>query len=287
MKRAILLGGLSSMLLSSPAIADVKTECINASEEAQRLRDDGTLLAARESLLFCVRDECPQPVREACHQWLVEVDREVPTVVFAVRDRHGRDTTRVRVLVDGKLVAETLDGRAVRIDPGRRLVRFEVESLAPIENVIVVRAGEKNRLVSADFAAGVEPSRPPPPPPPPPGTSSEAQVAAGPGVVPVVLGVAGLLSLGAFAYFGWTGKSALDDMRDGCGATRSCSPSDVEAAERHVLVGDVFLGAGVVSLGAATYLWLASPASDSSGTSQRPSSVHLFRGVTARWSTRF
>jgi len=41
-------------------------------------------------------------------------------------DTTGADTLAVRVTIDGQLLAETLDGKAVPIDPGEHVVRFEL-----------------------------------------------------------------------------------------------------------------------------------------------------------------
>lgn len=241
---------LAAVLAAAPrAIADVKSECIDASEAAQNLRDDGKYRLAREKLLTCAREACPDPVEQECLAWLATLDRDAPSLVFAARDTRGHDTTSVRVLLDGHLVAESLDGRPLLVDPGEHTARFEIPDAPAIEQQIIVRVGERNRVVAVTF----ERKTPAPKPSAPP----QAQKTEQPFALPLIIGGVGIASLGAFGYFGWTGKSEIDDLRATCGKTHGCDQSRVDAADRKLLIGDVFLGVGVVSLGVATVMLLS------------------------------
>ena len=73
----------------------------------------------------------------------------MPTVVLAARLPNGADEVDVRVLVDGKPLAQRLDGRAVELEPGDHLLSFQpgVAGAAPVEMRVVVREGEKGRLI--------------------------------------------------------------------------------------------------------------------------------------------
>src|SRR4051794_31516249 len=49
---------------------DVKVACAGAFDQAQQLRDDAKLLAARERTLSCARPSCPAVVVKACEELL-------------------------------------------------------------------------------------------------------------------------------------------------------------------------------------------------------------------------
>lgn len=99
--------------------------CTTLAEDGQRLRAAGKLIEARDKLIACSTAECPQVVRADCAQWASEVLASTPTIVIDVRDSQGTDTADARVFVDGKLVANRIDGRPISIDPGERTVRVE------------------------------------------------------------------------------------------------------------------------------------------------------------------
>ena len=67
--------------------------------------------------------------------------------------------------VDGQVVEERLDGKAVPIDPGEHVVRFETAGANPGQEAeLLVTQGEKNRKVVASF---LPPKVAPPPTPVP------------------------------------------------------------------------------------------------------------------------
>ena len=150
--------------LSAPALAAPdKVACIEAHEDAQKLRGENKLARAKEKLLVCAADACPSLVKLDCTKWLPEVDRDQPT--FIVRAKQGRnDIADVRVLIDGVVVAKFLDGKAIPIDPGAHTLRLERAGDEPIEQQLVVASGEKNRLVKVVFAAPAVEAPPPPAP---------------------------------------------------------------------------------------------------------------------------
>src|ERR1019366_931213 len=91
----------AAMLLSASAFADVtKEQCIDANGQAQELRREGKLAAAREQLRLCGNPKCPAMVRDDCAKRLDEVDKAQPTVAFTVKDATGADVTAVKVMVD-------------------------------------------------------------------------------------------------------------------------------------------------------------------------------------------
>jgi hypothetical protein len=139
----------------------------------------------------------------------------MPTVLIVARDEKGNTTDDVRVIVDGEVWAEKLDGRAMPIDPGPHQIRLEHEGAAPWEDKILINEGEHSRRIEPSFAAkkpesvsvGIAPTPNPAPTSPPPSSSSPSLWPAGlmfgvGGAGLVVGGVMGGLALGA--------KSSLD-----------------------------------------------------------------------------
>ena len=102
------------------------------------------------------------PVRRSSErpasQWLAEVNAQRPSVVLGVRDAEGHDLIRVKVSVDGVLVASALDGSPLRVDPGQHVFRFEAEGFVPQEQTVLARQGEANREITVVLASASPPS---------------------------------------------------------------------------------------------------------------------------------
>ena len=151
--RAILVAvmlGVGTIATAEPAHAGPK-ECIAAADEGQKLRDDGKLTAARDKFIMCAAKACPGAVAKQCSQWLLDAEHDTPTVTFRALDEQGKETLAVRVLIDGVAVAQSIDARALPIDPGEHGVRFELASGQGVENKVLVRPGEKNKMIELSF----------------------------------------------------------------------------------------------------------------------------------------
>ncbi len=194
------------LLVSTPALAQEEVTCSKAYVSAQQLRKAGRLSEARVELLACSKAECPPEIQPDCVQWLGEVQRSLPSVVFGVRDSGGHDLTDVRVLIDDKPIVERLDGRSVDVDPGAHRVRLEPRGAAPHELTVVAREGERDRPIVIDL--------------PPPPTHRPIPAAFW------VMGATALVSLGVFAAFGASGLSDLSGLSYCKG---ECVQSDVDA----------------------------------------------------------
>jgi hypothetical protein len=130
---------------AASAADPTKSQCIDANEAAQPLRQSGKLHAAEERLLVCVHPTCPGPVRDDCAQRLTELRAATPTLVFAVSDDAEDDLSAVRVTMDGQPFAATLDGTALPVDPGEHHFVFEAEGRMRQEKTLVLREGDKGR----------------------------------------------------------------------------------------------------------------------------------------------
>lgn len=135
------------------AAADVQA-CLASSEKGQRARANGKLREARESFLVCGSESCPAIVRRDCAQWTSELTTALPTVVFGAKDKGGRDLFDVNVSMEGETIVTNLDGKAVFVDPGRHTFKFETAGAPPVTETLLVKEGEKSRVVNVTFAIG-------------------------------------------------------------------------------------------------------------------------------------
>jgi hypothetical protein len=242
-----------------------KAVCIATHEKAQLERREKKLRSAREHFVACARDSCPTAIRKECSRLLAEVDASLPTVVFAVKDGEGHDTSNVRVFFDGAPILDSLTGAAIDVDPGEHVFRFVLPSGESNEQHGVVLEGDKNRKIEADFSAGKAHPAPP---------SADAQVAPPPppekkSIPPLtfVFGGVAVVALGSFAYFAATGKSTEKDLAGSC--KPNCTADDVSPVRRDYLIADVSLGVAAVAAVAA--VWIAWP----SLTQQKTSAVRM------------
>lgn len=283
-RRASLLG-LALLGVGTIARADGRAEttkaCVAAVEEGQLDRYKGHLRAARAAFLVCADAACPGPIRADCSRWLAEVSLSLPTAV--IRQTWEEDAIGARVYMDGKPLLVRGEGLALPLDPGEHTFRFEIDGARPVETSHVIREGEKNRVLQVVFsplakspAAKVTtpeggPSAPLPRAPLPLG----AYVAAG----------GGLLGIAAFVVLAVSGTSELEYLRGTCKTT--CAPSRVTAARQQLLVGDIALGAGLVSLGAAAWLVLSRPQATATPPATRVNLSATPRGAGLGFETRF
>lgn len=238
MRRALACVVLS--LLPAAAHADTIETCASSAEAGQRLEREGRLVEARASLVACADPRCPREVASLCDRLLTEVDAAMPTVILGARDPQGHDLVAVSVLADGVPLADSLDGRARSIDPGPHTLRF-VAVGGTVETTldVVIRQGEKNRLVSVVMGAG-------------PTASAEADEPRAARHAPVlgwVLGGVGLAALATFGVLAVHGQTQYD----------ACNPHKCSAATVDSLSlerGAAFVALGVGVAGAAAGGWL-------------------------------
>lgn len=217
--------------------------CIDAHEKAQRSMQEGKLRAARESLLVCSRETCPKVAQTDCASWLRDVARDTPSVVLAAKDVAGQDREDVRVVIDGDQVVAALDGRALPLDPGPHVFRFESGGRR-VEQKAVLGVGEQNRRVVADFATTEHASVAPFALGLSPTIAPEPSRTTGLPVATYALGGVAVLALGSFTVFALTGKN-----QEGCVPT--CTSAEVSYFRRSYLVADISLIVALASAGGA------------------------------------
>jgi hypothetical protein len=243
-----------------PALADVAA-CVRAHTSGQREAKAGRLTAASELFAACVSLEgCPEAIRAECAELRKDSERNVPTLIFAALDERGNDLIQVRVYSGDRLLTESLDGRAIRVDPGQHHFRFELSSGQVLESDVLVRQGEKNRILSLRAKPELKATNAAPTANP---EASETQrslptsfwVASG-------VGAAALASWGVFAVLGNGKQATLAECSPSC---PSSSGADYDAMRRNYLIADLSLGVAVVSAGVATWLFFSSDRSSSAG----------------------
>jgi hypothetical protein len=242
---ALVALGVSSAPLPSFA-QDTKQACIDANERAQIDQRAGKLHEARRQLVFCANVACPAVVRSDCARLLNDVSQAMPTVVVDARDAKGAETTRVRMLVDGAVIAEQLEGTEVEVDPGEHTLRFEAAGGKTREQRLVLKEGDKRRRVVVDFYEA-----------PPEDHAADVAQPSRTSAVPLILllGV-GALGTAGFATFGLVGYSQERGLASSC-APR-CSDGQLRPVRTDYLLSDVSLGVAVAGLvGAGLYAWLS------------------------------
>jgi hypothetical protein len=263
-----LVAGLSWSAVGHAADGDdEKRACVAAADQGQLVRDAGKYSEATTQFTRCAADECPTIVRAQCGLWLGQVLEAMPTVVFAMADSSGHDLTDVRVFEGGKMLANGLDGRPIRLDPGAHELRFESPGHDPVVTTVVLDAGDKNRSVKAialDSAPFVGPVAAPPV-----RSALDARTVTSLGLV-----TAGALAAGAGLYFALSSQNEADDAASlrqsvgtsGCRPSSSASPavcgalsSDVDAQGRDAAWGTGLYIAGGLLAAAGAITWIAWP----------------------------
>ena len=233
------------------AYADDKQVCVGASEKGQQLRSAGKLVEARDQFTLCGRAECPKLIQQDCTQWTGEVLAALPSVVPAAKDRNGRDIVDARLTIDGKFATDTLDGKPIVLDPGVHAFVFEAKGTgragaATLKEQVVVKPGEKNRIVTVTFATADEEGGGGPAAGA--GTGSDAnresatQSKSSPPIAAYVFGALGVVALGTAGVMGLLANSDARDLRSTCAP--NCKQGDVDAIQTRYTIGGVTAGVG-------------------------------------------
>jgi hypothetical protein len=260
------------------AFADDKLACVRAADAAQDQRTAGKLREARASLHVCAREVCPPLVRADCTQWLSEVEISMPTMVIRGQSARGEDLADVQVDLDGRRIADKLEGLPIEVDPGPHVLTWRSAGKVARQE-IVVHTAEKNRTVTlrvepVDALAVV-----------PASGASTSENRFRPGAAAWIFAGVAVAGAASFGYFGMLGSSEVRDMRSECAG--HCPASRVDAAREKLLVGDLSLGAAVVSAGIATYFFWSAARSAKAGPVREVSVSPVAGGWAALWVERF
>jgi len=272
--RGALLGGavvLSILATNATAgAADIsKGQCVDANTYGQTLRKEGKLSAARGQFQLCNDAKCPDIVRTDCTQRLDEIEAAIPSILFDVKKADGSDVVDVKVMMDGKVVAEKMDGSPLVADPGSHEFSFEIPGEKALIRTFVLKEGEKSRK---ERILLVGPEGPPVDKKPEPTTPAPVkQEGGGNGDLMkyggLGLAVAGVVGIGVGAFFGVKASNKWSDQQTDCGSTAAC-PNHAQAISDHdgaVKYGGFstlgFIIGGVLLAGGAA-LFLLAPKTD-------------------------
>ena len=234
----------SAMLAAGPTT----DRCIDANEDGQDLRREGSLLEARARLVVCISPSCPGPVRDDCAERLRAVDDAIPTIVLDATDGAGAALTRVLVTLDGHSIPASTAAGAIPVDPGPHRLLFESDGHAATPLTIVAREGEKDRHVHAALAVRI------------PVGGANLQHPLG-----LAFGVVGLVGLATGGLFAALAKSTYDHALSGeCGGNpNGCSASgasDGRSAQAQARTSTIALIGGGVLLSAGAVIYFTAPA---------------------------
>jgi hypothetical protein len=246
---ALSLGVAAHVGALPSARADDTSSCTKSYETAQILKKKREYTAARRELLACIK-QCPLVVQRECGQWLDALETVVPSIVIHA-EAAGEDRTEVRVELDGKVIADKLDGKGIDLDPGQHELKFTLAGFPQVKKSLLVHEGEQLRVVRVVFeqpevslglapkpAPVAEPRRPFPP------------------ALYFVGGVAVVGGAG-FAAFGLVGESQRKRLERDC-APR-CADAAVEGVHRNLLIADISLGIGLLAVTTGAVLWFTRP----------------------------
>jgi hypothetical protein len=279
-----LILGAFVTFLSRPAISaePTKSQCLTSNENAQSLRASGKLREARTQLLTCVAKVCPRPVRNDCAEWLAEIDKAMPTIVFEVKDGSGNDLTSVAVAIDGDPLVPKLDGTAITVDPGQHVFRFSSNGLPTFDKSLLIREGEKERREKIVLGEVSKPSTPEP------GSASQTSDSSGDTqrTVGLVLGGAGVVGLVVGSVFGLMSKATYNEASQGCRDGGTCTTSDAQhgqdAHSQATTSTVVFVVGGALIAGGAV-LYFTAPKAGSIGVAPAVGTNGVGLSMTGVW----
>ena len=172
-----------------------------------------------------------------------------PSVVFAAKDDVGNDLADVQVRLDGEIVVKQLDGKPFPVDPGQHVFRFESGTFPPVDQSVMIHAGEKSRVLNVVIRKNAPDDQGTPPGPTPPGNGGQHRKVTtsepGPPVLAWVFGGVAVAAFATEAYLGVTGVNDLNALKGtGCDKTQSCDAGTVQAIRMRFLAADISLGVG-------------------------------------------
>ncbi len=239
------------------AAGPMRDQCVDANEEAQDLRREGSLLEARSRLEVCIAPSCPRAVRDDCVERLRTMDDVIPTIVLDATDDVGRDLSVAAVTVDGHSIPSSALSGAIPIDPGVHRLLFESQGREPKYLTVVVREGQKNLRIRAVLDTRLSATR------------ESVQRPLG-----LAIGGVGLAGLALGGMFAVLAKSTYAHALGGeCGGdTNGCSAageSDGRSAQAQARVSTIALVGGGAFLAAGAAIYFTAPESDTPRSRRR------------------
>lgn len=228
---------------AAPSGAPSIPECITQHRTAQELRQEGRLLEASRHFKECLHPACSAPLRAECARVLDEVEAEIPSIVVAARSGQG-DLLDVSVYDGDTLLTKRLDGRPIELDPGAHQLRFEAPRHSSVTHTVMLRVGERNRLLDVVLTPAVvaEPPRRTSRELPRRADNSDTRLNA------FVFGGAASLAI-AGGVFAWLARAEYKEAERSCAPV--CSDARLQRIEVKSIAADVLfvLSAGTFGYG--------------------------------------
>jgi hypothetical protein len=234
---------LGWLFATSSAHAQSGSTCDGQLREAQELQYAGKLLLARPLAVACAEaTTCDDQSRQTCRQLLAALRRQIPSLVFSIRDEAGYETDQVSLYVDGELRTQALPPTPFELDAGAHTLRAELRSGRSQTLRVVLVAGEQLRRIDLSFERKA--------------ARKPAMAATGtPRWLTVSLGSLALVSAGSFAYFAVDGHSRANDLQKQCAP--ACTEGPVRDMRRAFLVADISWIVGALAAGGATWSFMS------------------------------
>ncbi len=234
----------------APSADSGKARCIEAHATAQRALLSRRVSEARAAVRACLTEECPAVLRAECTEMSTRIEAAAPTLTVAVRDARGLDLMGARVFVDD---VELPQASGAEVEPGPRRIRVVTTDGRERGLEIVVRIGEKNRVVTVEIddpptpnAQRAQLAEAPPAKPATTGATSR--------VLPWVLTAASVTALGVGTAAGISGLSQQREMERTC--VPLCSSNAVTQMRTAYVIADIGWIVGAVAGAAAIYTWV-------------------------------
>jgi hypothetical protein len=268
--------------VAAPPSTKANGPCANAAQEAREHVAAGRLRRARGAFIECAKTSCGSLLQQ-CRSGLQQLDSDTPSVVPVATDASGAQRLDVRVSMDGELLTSQIDGRSVDVDPGMHEFSFRTDQGDVHSEKILILQGQRNRVISvalkradapsihgnasdaapsAPSEASLRPAAERKTSPVPaesrrePAASESTDPPRASPVLAYIVGGAGLAAVGSSLLLAHWGRED-NILLDRCAP--NCSQESVDHVRSMYIAADVTLGAGVLALGAATWLYLSRP----------------------------
>lgn len=287
LSRFVLSAAAPVLFWHSTALANPsQDECMAAFEKAQVDRSEGRYMSAIENARLCSQPQCSSVISTECSRMHETFLGEVPTVIPSAKDVNGRDLLDVRVIIDGNVATEKLNGVPLRLDPGVHQFRFEAEGLPPKEMTHRAIVGDRNRLV--EVMLGEKPVEEQPAAattlalPEPVAPAPEKK---GIPVASYVLGGVGVLALGGFTYLRLSGINDYNGLDRSC--SPRCDPDEVDSIRQKFTFSYVALGVGAAALTTSAIVFVVSRNKTDETPVAEVGMAPVPAGAAARFTARF
>jgi hypothetical protein len=179
--------------------------------------------------------------------WLGDLAKIFPSVIVDAQI-DGQEAPSTRVYIDGTLLVDRLDGKAVELDPGMHKLRFELPGFPAQEQDVVMSEGVQRKGVVANFHRDVgEPA-------PAPRRAPAARPIPATALISGAVALAGVASTAVFGALAMSEKSSLSQS---CGPF--CPDSQLGTLRGYAWAADISLGVAAAAAALTGYLVFTRP----------------------------